>query len=216
MALGFKHPFTCTIAGPTQCGKTVFVQKLLKALPYYVTPTPDRIVWAYGAKNETQFDNIQKSVSPRHIEFIDFIPSISDFSSDEKNLLIIDDLMGEVGRNKSIADLFTKGCHHQNISIILILQNLFHQGVSMRDIHSSTNYLVLFNNPRDCSQVMHVQRQSFPHTNNFLVDAYKDACSKPHGYLIIDFHQSTPSKFRVCTDIFPPDVLKVYSQKNSK
>lgn len=210
MALGFQHPFTCTIAGPTQSGKTVFVQRLLKALPYYVTPLPERIVWAYGVKNEEQFERIRKSAAPREIEFVDTIPSLHDFSREENNLLIVDDMMGDVARSKSMADLFTKGCHHHNVSIILILQNLFHQGVSMRDLHCSTNYLVLFKNPRDCSQVLHVQRQSFPNSKNFLLEAYKDACSKPHGYLIIDYHQSTPSEFRVCSDIFPPNVVKVY------
>jgi hypothetical protein len=27
-----------------------------------------------------------------------------------------------------VCDLFTKGSHHRNISVVLITQNLFHQG----------------------------------------------------------------------------------------
>jgi len=38
-----------------------------------------------------------------------------------------DDLLNEV-YSKDVCDLFTKGSHHRNISVILITQNLFHQG----------------------------------------------------------------------------------------
>jgi hypothetical protein len=211
MALGFKHPFTCTIAGPTQCGKTVFVQKLLKALPYYITPTPQRVVWAHGVHNGDQIKRIIDAAHPIQVEFVDSIPSLDIFHPEENNLLIIDDLMCDAGRNKAVADLFTKGCHHRNISVILILQNLFHQGKVMRDIHTSTNYSVLFHNPRDSSQLLNLQRQCFPYERDFLLAAYKHACSQPYGYLVFDFHQSTPAHFRVSSDIFPPNLPTIYN-----
>lgn len=210
MALGFQHPFTCTIAGPSQSGKTEFVKKMLKALPYYVTPCPERIVWAYGIRNDKQFDEIRACSEPRVVEFVEGIPSADTFNAEDRNLLIIDDLMGDAGRSKAVADLFTKGCHHRNISVILILQNLFHQGKVMRDIHTSTNYLILFKNPRDTTQLYHLQRQCFPNCNNFLLEAYKLATSEPYGYLLVDFQQTTPGPFRVCSNIFPPQELLVY------
>lgn len=216
MALGFKHPFTCTIAGPTQCGKTVFVMKLLKALPYYITPVPERIVWVYGVENKEQFQKISDAASPISVEFLDSIPSLEIFHPEEKNLLIADDVMGDAARSKAMADLFTKGCHHRNISVIFILQNLFHQGRAMRDIHTSTNYSVLFHNPRDSSQIIHLQRQCFPYAKDFLLSAYKHACSKPYGYLVFDFHQTTPGVFRVASDIFPPAIPSVYIPTQSK
>jgi hypothetical protein len=216
MALGFQHPFTCTVAGPSQSGKTVFVRNLLKALPFYVTPCPDRIVWAHGISNEKQFEQIKNAIHPRIVEFIDGIPNLNDFNPNERNLLIIDDLMGDAGRSKSVADFFTKGCHHRNVSVILILQNLFHQGRVMRDVHTSTNYLVLFKNPRDTTQLSHLQRQCFPNSKNFLVEAYKMATSVPHGYLILDFHQNTPNQYRVCSNLFPPNELTVYEAVQKK
>ena len=42
-------------------------------------------------------------------------------------LEILDELMTDV-YSKQVCDLFTKGSHHRNISVILITQNLFHQG----------------------------------------------------------------------------------------
>lgn len=217
MALGFEHPFTCTIAGPTKSGKTVFVQKLLKAAPFYIHPAPSRIVWAYGIKNEKQENRIKLNSNDLIVDFVEGIPSIEIFSPDDNNLLIIDDLMHDAGRSKQIADLFTKGCHHYNISLILILQNLFHQAKSMRDIHTSTNYLVLFNNPRDISQIKWLERQCFPHYSDYLVDAYRKACTKkPYGYLVLDFCQTTPDQYRLVSGIFPPETLKVYTPLNFK
>lgn len=209
MSLGFEHPFTCTIAGPTKSGKTVFVLKLLKALPFYIHPIPDRIVWAYGVENAKQMNLIKES-SPVDVEFVEGIPDMSMFSDKDNNLLIIDDLMNDAGRSKAIADLFTKGCHHRNISVILLLQNLFHQAKAMRDIHTSTNYLVLFNNPRDSSQMKYLENQCFPCSRNYLVDAYRKACSKPYGYIILDFCQTTPPEYRLSSGIFPPEIMKIY------
>lgn len=209
MTLGFEHPFTCIIAGPTKSGKTEFVKKLLQALPFYICPCPSRVVWSYGIENEKQREEIDK-ISKVNVEFIEGIPDLNMFSSRDKNLLIIDDLMNDVGKSKHVSDIFTKGCHHRNISIILLVQNLFHQGPKMRDIHLSTNYLVLFKNPRDRTQITHLARQAFPENPQFLLNAYKEACSNPFGYLLIDFSQITPDNYRVSSGIFPPEICRLY------
>jgi len=47
-------------------------------------------------------------------------------------LIILDDLLNEV-YSKDVRDLFTKGSHHRNGSVILITQNLFHQRRYCRD-----------------------------------------------------------------------------------
>ena len=78
------------------------------------------------------------------------------FASDPRaKLIVIDDLMREAS-NKNIVDLFTKGSHHKNLILIFITQNLFHQGYGQRDIPLSTNYIVVFENPRDCAQIQHL------------------------------------------------------------
>ena len=41
------HPTTCLIAGPTGCGKTRFVARLLLSKGM-IKPRPTRIVWVYG------------------------------------------------------------------------------------------------------------------------------------------------------------------------
>jgi len=61
-----------------------------------------------------------------------------------------------------VSQLFTKESHHRNISLVLFTQNMFHQGPSSRDISLNRKYIVVFKNPRDKSQIVHVARQVYP------------------------------------------------------
>ena len=56
----------------------------------------------------------------------------------KRNLIIFDDLMTDAKCDKRIADLFTKGSHHRNISIVYLTQNVFPQGKVCRDIALNT------------------------------------------------------------------------------
>ena len=62
--------------------------------------------------------------------------------------MILDVLLNDV-YSKQVCDLFTKGSHQRNISVILLTQNLFHQGRYCRDISLNSKYLVLLKNVRD-------------------------------------------------------------------
>jgi len=83
--------------------------------------------------------------------------------------------MRESLSNEVIVDLFTKGSHHKNLSVILILQNLFHQERGQRDISLNANYIVIFKNPRDCAQIRHLARQVYPDDPKFVEETYYDA-----------------------------------------
>jgi len=208
----FNHPFTCIIAGPTQSGKTIFTKKLLENSLQYISPPPTKIVWAYGEKNMSQMRDIQK-VSPLPIEFVEGIPDIQDFKETENNLLILDDLMTSGAKSTDVSTIFTRVSHHRNLSIIFIIQNIFHRGSGMRDISLNSKYTILFKNPRDSGQIQHLSRQIFPRNSNFLVDAYKQATKRPHGYIILDFDQQTPEHRRVLTGIFPPEFPMAFIPK---
>ena len=71
----------------------------------------------------------------------------------KRNVPVFDDLMTEAKCDQRIADLFTKGSHHRNISVVYLTQNLFPQGKACKDIILNTQYMVLFNNPMDRQQV---------------------------------------------------------------
>ena len=132
------------------------------------------------------------------------------FSPHSTNLLILDDQMSKVGDTKELADLFTKGSHHRNLTIIYIVQNLFDKGKSMRTGSLNAQYLILFKSPRDKTIIQHLGNQMFPKNTKFLVEAFDDATQVPYRYFLIDLRQETPENMRIRSNIFPNEQEAVY------
>ena len=86
-------------------------------------------------------------------------------------LVIFHDLLNDV-YSKQMCDLFTNGSHHRNISVILITQNLLHQGRYCTDISLNAKYLVLLNNVRDKNQFMFLARQAYAENSASQYKAY--------------------------------------------
>ena len=138
--------------------------------------------------------------------FCEGLPDIQ--NEDNKcRLVIVNDLMSEA--DESLTDLFTKGSHHKNISVIHIVQNLFGKNKQQRTLSLNSHYLVIFKNPRDMSQISYLARQMYPGNSKYMEEAYKDATTAPHGYLLLDLKQSTPDNLRLRTNIFPCDSQQV-------
>ena len=45
-------------------------------------------------------------------------------SQEQRNILVLDDQMGVASSSTSVADLFTKGSHHRNLTVIYLVQNV--------------------------------------------------------------------------------------------
>jgi hypothetical protein len=75
-------------------------------------------------------------------------------------LIILDNLLNEAYSRK-VCNLFTKGSHHPNLSVILITQSLFHQGRHSWDVLLNAKYLVLLKNVRDKNQFLYLARQAY-------------------------------------------------------
>lgn len=203
----FIHPSNILISGPTGSGKTQFVSRILNEK--YIEPFPNRIVYLFSEWQE-EYDKLIDSVP--EISFQRGFPDklMDSFSPSNRNLLILDDQMSKVGDTKELADLFTKGSHHRNLTIIYIVQNLFDKSKSMRTASLNSQYLVLFKSPRDSTVIQHLGNQMYPKNSKFLVDAFRDATQAPYGYLLIDLRQDTPEDMRVRTSIFPGEQEVVY------
>ena len=206
----FKHPFSMVVSGPSGSGKSVWTKKLL--LSSLIQPSPERIIWCYG-QWQPLYDNIRKRI-PR-IEFVNGIPDhLNDqhyIDVSKRNVLVFDDLMTEAKCDQRIADLFTKGSHHRNISVVYLTQNLFPQGKACRDIILNTQYMVLFNNPIDRQQVATLARRIYPSTSAVFMKRFERATSYPYGHLVIDLKSDTAEKDRLHTEIF--DTAKRMDEK---
>jgi hypothetical protein len=182
-----QHPFTCIVAGCTQSGKLVWVKSLLENAQKTISPPPQRIIWCYGQWQPSYFDMMRTMPG---IEFNQSIPEDIDnahyLDVSQRNLIVLDDLIAQSGKDKRIADLFTKGSHHRNLSIIYIVQNIFHHGKEMRNVSLNAHYIVLFKSPRDKQHISMLARQVNPGKVQEFMRSYEDATSRPHGYLMLD------------------------------
>ena len=129
------------------------------------------------------------------------------------NFVVIDDLMLELSNDQRITNLFTKGCHHRNLSVIFILQNIFHRGKKLRDMSLNCHYLVMFKSPRDSSQVSHLAKPMFPCHVKYMQGAFQDATKRPYGYRLCDLKPETPTDFRLRTNISPGETQLAYVRK---
>ena len=202
----FKHPFTCIVAGPTGCGKSQFVARLLRTKDSTISPVPDRMVFHY-TEWQPLYERLEKFV-----ELQQGLPDVDSFDPRQKNLLVLDDAMGVVDKKK-IASLFTEKSHHRNLSVIYVVQNLFEKGPESRTVSLNAHYMVIFKNPRDASQISHLARQMYPGRGKYLQEAFVHATSKPYGYLLVDARQETPEHLRLRTKIFPGQLQTVYVRK---
>lgn len=196
------HPASWLISGPTRSGKTVFVKNLIEYQMF--RPMSQKIVYCYGA-----YQPLFRTL--KHVEFVEGLPS--NLSTLQNALVTVDELMAEVGNDTRLRKLFTKGSHHRNLSIIFIVQNLFHQGKEMRTIHLNSQYLVLYKNPRDKSQILHLARQMSPGKLKAFQEIFQDATSPAYGYLLIDLCPETEERLRMRTGIFPGDKHYAYEPR---
>jgi len=94
------------------------------------------IVWCYSQKTAVP----KCRLLPSNTTYHDGVPE--NFGGGcEPRLVILDDLLNDV-YSKQMCELFTTGSLHRNISVILITQNLFHQGHSCGDISLKAHYVV--------------------------------------------------------------------------
>lgn len=120
-----KNPFSMIVAGPSSCGKTTFIVKLIQNAHIMCDQPYEKIYWAYSEKNA-------KPKALEHIPNVHFIKGVPEniqnqSSSNKYILLVLDDLMNEADSEK-ISNLFTRGSHHNKISTILVTQNCFAKG----------------------------------------------------------------------------------------
>ena len=148
-------------------------------------------------------------VSIPHIEFVKGFPPALEQDSyldvNKRNLMVFDDQMIDASKDKRIVNLFIRGSHHRNLSVIYIVQNRFHQGKGSRSISLNSHYLVLFKNPRDKLQILTLAKQMYPGKTGLFLNQYEEAVKRPFGYLLIDLKTTTEDQCRLRTNVLPSE-----------
>ena len=188
------------ISGSTGCGKSFLVSQILSRLNDAFANPPKRVLYCYS-RDQDLYREMEKSC-PVPITFNEGLPDSFE-NVPRRTLCIIDDLQSsgsEMGRK--IVDVFIKHSHHSDMDVLYLVQNLFANTSHHRTCNLNSHYLVVFKNPRDKQQITCLARQIFPGNHPFLMECYKRATAKPHGYLFLDLKQGTDDDLRVRDSIF--------------
>ena len=210
--LPFHSCSSIVVSGTTGSGKTQCTYRLLENLKGMFHPdSPHNIMYCYGIW-QPLFDEMESSIP--NLTMHQGLPSQEDldmFTIDRQhNMIILDDLMQQVVQKPEMELLFTQGCHHRNLTVIFITQNLFQQGKSSCTIALNTWYYVLMKNMRDAFQMTTLGKQVFPGKANRLVEAYKDCMKEDYEYLVLDVSPHAQDKYRMRSHIFPNEDPVVY------
>jgi len=198
-----KHQSYMMVVGPSKSGKTTFVENLIRQCSIMYDKPPRHIRWFTGSQYE------QPTTSEEKYSIYQGLPDSFDII-EPYDMVVLDDLMNEMQNSKVVSNLFTRMVHHTPCTVISISQNLFQGGKEVRTRALNTQYMVLFKNPRDATQINVLARQMYPGDGKFISDAYKHATtSRPHGYLFIDLHQDTPEELRIQSQILPNDAPQI-------
>lgn len=204
----FKFPSTMIVMGVSGGGKTRWIQKLLHDRNTILSKQPDTILLCYGVYQPIYQEMLN---TVQNLSIVDgcsesLLAQYDILNPATNSVLILDDLHQEMANNKLLSNLFCKFSHHYNTMVILVTQNLYHQGKAMRDTISNCHYIVSLSHPRDKTAIACLARQMFPGRSRYLLDAYEEATAVPFGYLIIDARPETPSNLRLRSGVFSDEV----------
>ena len=212
-AFRFHTPSSILIVGPSDCGKTVFTEKLVldnNELFDHNASVP--VHYCYGAWQ----DRLQ-NMKDRGVHFHEGIPDHSAlerwFFRRRGGILVLDDLMGEGSNDKRVLDLFTKHSHHQNVTVLYLCQDMFPVGKYAKSISRNAHYIVAFKNPRDQLGVRNVLLQSFPTTWKDSLETFHRATTRRYGYLVMDLHPASPDYQRLLSHLLKDEGWTRYYQK---
>ena len=197
----FQHPFSMLVVGPTQSGKTVFVEQMFEE-PRFAFPTKRKgqILWFYN-----QWQPRYEAMMDLGVKFEEGLPdwseSLQELDPKMHHILVFDDLMHQAVNSPLLSRLFTQG-RHRNASVILLMQNMFPKGKYNTDISRNAQYLVLFRSPSDRKQINTIAERIFAENRFKFMQIYSKATSVPYGYVLIDNHPRTDPENQVVTDVF--------------
>ena len=214
----FNTLYSIMVVGPSSCGKTVFVENLLKERRCLFNPPYDPVVNCYGVNQPTTFARMKKE---QGIHFYAGIPDTKLWNTWYKKtkggLLILDDLMREGSDDNRVLDLLTRDSHHKGITVIYMTQDMFPKGKNAKTISRNARYIIAFKNPRDQLGVLILAQQAFPQDFKEVLNVYRDTTERPYGYLMFDLHPNSSDREGLKTNLLKDEgYTTVYRKKEQQ
>ena len=140
------HPARIVISGASYSGKSELIKHMIINHKDLFESSPLKIYMFY-LHGQSSYKELERQVTIPMV-FIKGAPG-EDFLPEEKSLIVFDDLMNE--SMVEIESWFVRKAHHYKCDVIHVTQNLFPK--NMRTISLNANYLIVFRNLRDASQM---------------------------------------------------------------
>ena len=118
--------------------------------PPLPSPLPEKIAWCYG-----EWQSAYATMELLDVRFEEGLSSA--FESATRNLVIIYDLMAETDGSRPCS----LKSNQRNTSVLYLVQILFPKNKQSRIISLNSQYMMVFKNPRDVSQMPHFARQMY-------------------------------------------------------
>ena len=211
--LKLKTPFSMSISGASQSGKSELIVQLIKYKDLIFDSDFTRIIYCQpeglAHRPNRIFDKLKEDYPL--VELVSGLPDFSKLYLDldsKPSLLIVDDQMNDFLNSAEMIKLLTVDVHHHNISIIFTLQNYFCSSKYGKTLMRNVNIKVFFYNRLDQTELRTISSQIVPKNSNFLDSCFKYLLEKfpndPSQYVLVDGHyrSSAPHLF-VRSRIFP-------------
>jgi ABC-type iron transport system FetAB ATPase subunit len=198
----FKTNFTMVISGPSLSGKSTLIKNILINADRLIDAKIDYVVIFTGSQDYTLRSIANPSFT---VSFVEGLPDNFDeyILPNKRGIFVIDDLETKASQNEAVLEVFSVKCHHENVSIILVLQNLFNRGSKRIGFLRNCHYLILFQNPIDQSVNFIVASRLNPVKRKKVLNLIFSVLEK-HRYILLDGRQDTPVAARFRTDLFNP------------
>ena len=200
----FCENFKLFACGPSRCGKTCFIIDIIQNLDAITISSPNKVIYVYKVWQQ-KFDELQESGLVNY--FIQdqehIVDLIKQKTNDDSALIIFDDLINSPNLQE-ISNLFVVDGRHSNLSLIFLSQRMFVNNESFRQISNNCDYLAVFKNPRNSSEVRVLAQQLTPGSLEF-IDIYKQATREPFSYLLVNLTQECQEHVKFLSHIFDYD-----------
>ena len=137
---------------------------------------------------------------------------LSHFSTNKRNLFILDDLQQETCSNPVFTQFLIRGTHHCNVCLINVTHNIFPDAKEARKQATQYHTCILFKNKRSTHQIATLARQTgfSPKT---VINAYRDSCLLPFSHLILDMRNGTPNELSILSNVHAEHNKPAYCYK---
>lgn len=205
-------PFSFVLCGASSTGKSTWLKNFLLNIDRLTTSRIDHIILLVGSTDNT-LTILKESFGERMLILtqIDQLENHVNHNKEVSQFIILDDLQDSVVEHDLVTDIYTKHSHHDNISIAVILQDVFLKGSNRLTIFRNANHLVIFRSPLDNSVLQLLARRISGSgiKSNEIVKLIEIA-TKKYGYLFVTGHVRSDPNLLFRTDLFNPSYQICY------